>query len=171
MHAIRALALAAATLVLSTSAPAAPRCPEDADGGACLWGRVEGFEAGAVQVRGLRLQLIGIVVPGPRDLCAIKGKDEFPCARPAKKRVGELVGKGVACDIVEAAGDTLYGRCRVAEGDLSRLLVAAGVARAGKDGPFEPEQAAALTARKGLWAADIVPPKEWEAVRRRSEKD
>ena len=171
MHATRALALAAATLVLSTAAPAAPRCPEDADGGACVWGRVEGFEAGAVQVRGLRVQLIGIHVPGPRDLCALKGKDDFPCARPAKKRIAELVTKGVACDILEAAGDTLYGRCRVAEGDLARLLVASGVARAVKDGPLEADQAAALAAHKGLWAAEVTPPKDWEAIRRRGERD
>jgi len=172
MHALRALALAAATLVLSTTAPAAPRCPEDGDGGACVWGRVEGFEAGAVQIRGLRVQLIGIHVPGPRDLCGAKGRDDFPCARPAKKRVGELVSKGgVACDIVEAAGDTLYGRCRVAEGDLSRLLVASGVARAAKDGPFEADQTTALAAHKGLWAAEITPPKDWEVVRRRGERE
>lgn len=171
MHALRALALAAATLVLSTAAPAAPRCPEDGDGGACVWGRVEGFEAGAVQVRGLRIQLIGIHVPGPRDLCSAKG-GEFPCARPAKKRVGELVAKGgVACDILDAASDTLYGRCRVTEGDLARLLVASGVARAVKDGPLEADQAAAMTAHKGLWAAEITPPKDWEAVRRRGERE
>jgi endonuclease YncB( thermonuclease family) len=124
-----------------------------------------------VQVRGLRLQLIGIHAPGPRDLCAVRGKGEFSCARSARKRMGELVGKGVACDIVDVGGDTLHGRCRVAEGDLSRLLVAAGVARAVKDGPFEPDQAAALSAQRGLWGADIILPKEWETVRRRNEKE
>lgn len=163
--------LLAATL--APSAQAGPlRCPEDADGGACVWGRAEGFEAGAVQVRGLRVQLMGIATPSHRDLCANKtAKDEFDCARLARKRMAELVAKGVACDVMDVAGDTLYGRCRVAEGDLARLLVASGVARAAKDGPYEPDQAAALVARKGLWAAEIIPPKEWETARRKAERD
>lgn len=173
MPAKLALALLILATALASSARAAPlRCPEDSEGGACVWGRVEGFEASAVQVRGLRIQLLGIQAPSPRDLCTNKtAKDEFGCARPTRKRMAELVAKGVACDIMEVAGDTLYGRCRVAEGDLARLLVMAGLTRAAKDGPYEADQATALAARRGLWAAEIIPPKDWEATRRRSEKD
>lgn len=173
MHVIRTLTLLALAVVAAPTAWAAPlRCPEDSDGGACVWGRVEGFEAGAVQIRGLRIQLLGVQAASPRDLCTNKTtKDEFGCGKPARKRMAELVSKGVACDIMDVTGDTLYGRCRVAEGDLARALVAAGLLRAAKDGPYEPEQAAAMSAHKGLWAADIVPPKEWEAARRRSERE
>ncbi|MBC7908246.1 MAG: nuclease [Rhodospirillaceae bacterium] len=173
MHAKYTLILLALMALLAPAAGAAPlRCPEDSDGGACVWGRVEGFEASAVQVRGLRVQLLGVQAPSPKDLCTNKAaKDEFGCARPVRKRMAELVAKGVACDIMEVTGDSLYGRCRVAEGDLARVLVNAGLLRAVKDGPYEPEQAAALTAKRGLWAAEIVPPKDWEATRRRSEKD
>lgn len=173
MHVKRTLASLILTAMLTPIAWAAPlRCPEDADGGACVWGRAEGFEASAVQLRGLRVQLLGVQAPSPRDLCTSKtAKTEFGCGRPANKRMAELVSKGVACDIMDVAGDTLYGRCRVAEGDLARMLVAAGLLRAAKDGPYEPEQTAAMTGHKGLWAAEIVPPKDWEAARRRSEKD
>lgn len=175
MHAIRALAL---TIPLMLAVPASPqaaplRCADDGDGGACVWGRAEGFEADAVQVRGLRVQLIGIAAPNHRDLCGNKSaRDDFPCARPARKRMAELLAKGVACELYDVAGDTLYGRCKGADGvDLGRQLVAAGVVRAVKDGPYEAEQATALAARKGLWALDILLPKEWEAQRRRAEKD
>lgn len=174
MHALRVLSLLVPLVLAAATAQAGPlRCAEDGDGGACVWGRAEGFEADAVQVRGLRVQLIGIAAPAPRDLCASKGaKDEFPCARPARKRMAELIGKGVACDLYDIAGDTLYGRCKGADGgDVARQLVAAGVVRAVKDGPYEAEQAAALAAHKGLWAQDVQPPKEWEALRRRAEKD
>ncbi|HTH15304.1 MAG TPA: nuclease [Magnetospirillum sp.] len=148
------------------------RCAEDGDGGACVWGKAEGFEADSVQVRGLRVQLMGIAAPGARDLCTNKtAKDEFACNRPARKRMAELVAKGVACDLFDMAGDTLYGRCKVADGDLGRLLVASGVVRSVKDGPYEADQASALAARKGLWAADVVPPKEWETLRRKAERD
>ncbi|MGE5514986.1 MAG: thermonuclease family protein [Bacteroidota bacterium] len=162
--------------LLSLAAPAvhaAPlRCAEDGDGGACVWGRAEGFEADAIQVRGLRVQLMGIAAPGPRDLCGNKtAKDEFPCARPARKRMAELVAKGVACELYDVTGDTLYGRCKGVDGDIARQMVAAGVARAVKDGPYEADQAAALAAHKGLWALDVAPPKDWEALRRRAEKD
>jgi endonuclease YncB( thermonuclease family) len=173
--AVTALAVTAlAATALAATALAAPlRCAEDGDGGACVWGRAEGFEADAVQVRGLRVQLMGVAAPGHRDLCTNKtAKDEFPCSRPARKRMADLVAKGgVACELFDVSGDTLWGRCRVADGDLGRLLVAAGVARATKDGPYEADQAAALAGHKGLWAQDMVPPKEWETVRRRAERD
>lgn len=154
------------------SAAAGPiRCGDDGEGGACVWGRAEGFDGAAVQVRGLRIQVMGIAVPARRDLCANKGtREEFDCARPARRRMAELLGRGVACDILEVAGDRLLGRCRVADGDLGRLLVAAGTARAAKDGPYEGDQAAALAAHKGLWAADTVLPREWEAVRRKGDR-
>lgn len=174
MHAIRALILALPALLATSAAWSGPlRCPEDAEGGACVWGRVDGFEADAVQVRGLRVQLMGIVAPGPRDLCGNRaGKDDFACARPARKRMAELTAKGVACDVFDMAGGTLYGRCRAADGsDLGRALVASGVARSVKDGPYEADQAAALAGHKGLWSADIAPPKDWEALRRKAEKD
>ncbi|MBX9633709.1 MAG: nuclease [Magnetospirillum sp.] len=173
MRAKYPLALFVLAAFCASPAWAAPlRCSEDPEGGACIWGKVEGFEAGAVQLRGLRIQLLGIQAPTHRDLCTNKtAKDEFICSRPASKRMGELVAKGVSCDIMDAAGDTLYGRCRIAEGDLARLLVSAGLLRAAKDGPYETDQAAALTARRGLWATDIIPPKDWEAARRRSERD
>ncbi|MGE5548112.1 MAG: thermonuclease family protein [Solirubrobacterales bacterium] len=169
MHA--KLVLIAALLTVAAPAGAGPaRCAEDGDGGACVWGRAEAFDGGALQVRGLKVHLLGIAAPSRKDLCADKAKrEEFDCARPARKRMGELVAKGVACDILDVGGDRLLGRCRVADGDLGRLLVASGVARAVKDGPYDPDQAAAVTAHRGLWHPDMVVPKEWEAVRRRAE--
>jgi hypothetical protein len=159
-------------LLFSLPSWAAPvRCSEDGEGGACVWGRAEGFDGGTVQIRGLKIHLVGIVAPARRDLCANRTtRDEFDCARPARKRMGELLAKGVACDVLDVAGDRLHGRCRVADGDLARLLVAAGVARAHKDGPYEPDQTAALAQHKGLWQADIVLPREWDNVRRKGDK-
>ncbi|WP_040476587.1 thermonuclease family protein [Paramagnetospirillum caucaseum] len=180
MHAI---ALALTALILSapvlaagpqappaTPAPAAPlRCPEDAEGGACVWGKAEGYDAGAVQVRGLHIALAGIAAPGRKDWCASKSaKDEFDCARPARKRMGEALAKGVACEIVDVASGQLWGRCRVAEGDLGRLLVQAGLARAAKDGPYAEAQKQAVAARRGLWAADMILPRDWETARRKA---
>ncbi|KIL99330.1 hypothetical protein CCC_03548 [Paramagnetospirillum magnetotacticum MS-1] len=184
MHAI---ALGLTALLLSASAfaagpppasaapapAAAPlRCAEDAEGGACVWGRVEGFDAGAVQVRGLHVALAGITAPGRKDLCGAKSsKDEFDCARPARKRMGELVAKGVACEILDVASGQVWGRCKVADGDLGRLMVSAGLARAAKDGPYAEAQKQAVTAKRGLWAADMVLPRDWENARRKAEDE
>lgn len=153
------------------AAAAAPlRCLDESEGGACVWGKVEGFDGGAIQVRGLHVALAGVSVPARRDLCASRAsKEEFDCARPARRRMAELVAKGAACEIVDVASGQLWGRCRVAEGDLGRLLVQAGAARAAKDGPYEEAQKQAVLARKGLWAADMVLPRDWEAARRRTE--
>ncbi len=174
MHAIRVLILVLPALLATSAAWSGPlRCPEDSDGGACVWGRIDGFEPDSVQVRGLRVQLMGITAPGPRDLCGSRsGKGDFPCARPARKRMAELTAKGVACELFDVGGDTLHGRCRTADGaDLGRALVTSGVVRSVKDGPYEDEQAAALAAGKGLWSPDIAPPKDWEALRRKAAKD
>ena len=169
MHAIVS-ALALAALTLSVPAQGGPlRCSEDGEGGACVWGRVEGFDAGGLQVRGLHIVLAGVQAPGRKDLCAGKiSKEEFDCARPARKRMGELVSKGVACEVLDVAAGQVWGRCRVAEGDLGRLLVAAGLARAAKDGPYAEVQRQAVAARRGLWAADMVLPRDWEAARRKA---
>lgn len=83
--------------------------------------------------------------------------------------MGEVLSKGVACEIVDVASGQLWGRCKVAEGDLGRLLVAGGLARAAKDGPYAEAQKQAIAARRGLWAADMVLPRDWEAARRKAE--
>jgi len=150
--------------------PPLPRCPEDAEGGACVWGRVEGFDGGALQVRGLRIVLAGISVPGRHDLCASRmTREEFDCARPARKRMADLVKGGVACEIVESGPGHLWGRCRGADGDLARLLVQAGAARAPKDGPYEEAQIQAVNAKRGLWAAEMILPRDLESARRKTE--
>jgi endonuclease YncB( thermonuclease family) len=171
-----AIAMIFAALWLSVSAQAAPptpslpRCAEDGEGGACVWGKVEGFDAGAVQIRGLHVTLAGITVPTRKDLCASKSaKEEFDCARPVRKRMAELVAKGVACEILDVGSGQLWGRCRSAEGDLGRLLVQAGLARAAKDGPYEEAQKQAVLGKKGLWSADMVLPRDWETARRKTE--
>jgi endonuclease YncB( thermonuclease family) len=168
MHAIFAVIFSA---LLATPAFAGPiRCSDDGEGGACVWGRAEGFDGGTLQVRGLKVHLVGIQVPSRRDLCVNRAtKEEFDCARPARKRMGEVLSKGVACDILDVSTDKLHGRCRVADGDLGRLLVAAGTAKAAKDGPYEPDQAAALAAHRGLWATELILPKDWDAVRKKAE--
>jgi endonuclease YncB( thermonuclease family) len=160
-----------ALVLLAVPAHSAPiRCGDDGEGGACVWGRVEGYDGGSVQIRGLTVHVAGIVVPPRRDLCQNKtAKSTFDCAKPARKRMGELLTKGVACDILDVAGDKIHGRCVVAEGDLGQALVASGVARADKNGPYEPDQAAALAAKRGLWAADMLIPKDWEIIRKKGE--
>lgn len=169
----RLIILLSAVLFVSVPALAGPvRCAEDAEGGACVWGKVEGFDAAAVQIRGLHVALAGVTAPQRKDLCASRaGKEEFDCARPARKRMAELVAKGVACEIVDVASGQLWGRCRGAEGDLGRLLVQAGVARAAKDGPYAEAQKQAVQGKKGLWAADVILPRDWESARRKAEDE
>jgi endonuclease YncB( thermonuclease family) len=153
--------------------PLLPRCAEDVgEGAACIWGRVEGFDAGSVQLHGLPIALVGIAPPGRKDLCGSRAtRDEFDCARPARKKMADLVRGGVACEIVDVAGGQLWGRCRTADGDLGRQLILAGLVRTVKDGPYEEPQLQAITAKRGLWAADIVLPRDWEATKRKASEN
>jgi len=150
-------------------APPLPRCAEDGEGAACVWGRAEGFDAGSVQLHGLSIELVGVTVPGRKDLCGNRvSHEEFDCARPARKKMAELVRGGLACDIVDVAGGQLWGRCRTIDGDLGRLLIQFGVARTAKDGPYEEPQLQAINAKRGLWAPEIILPRDWEAARRKA---
>ncbi|MCA1909336.1 MAG: nuclease [Magnetospirillum sp.] len=163
--------LIASLFLAAQPAHSAPiRCTDDGEGGACIWGKVEGYDGSSLQIRGLTIQLAGITVPPRRDLCQDKNaKTSFDCAKPARKRMGELLAKGVACDILDVAGGVIWGRCAVFDGDLGAALVASGVAKAAKDSPYDAEQAAALAAKKGLWAAGTVIPKDWENIRKKGE--
>ncbi|CAA7616826.1 thermonuclease family protein [Magnetospirillum sp. SS-4] len=166
------LVLFGLALVPSPVLAAPMRCPEDAEGGACVWGRVEGFDGATLQIRGLSIALAGVVAPSRKDICANRStREEFACGRPARKRMAELVAKGIACDIVEVESGQLWGRCRGPDGDVARLLIQAGVVKASKDGLFEDAQKQAVKARKGLWAAEIILPRDWEAVRRKNSDD
>jgi len=149
--------------------PSLPRCAEDSEGAACVWGRVEGFDAGSVQLHGLSIELVGLTVPGRKDLCGNRvSHEEFDCARPTRRKMADLVRGGVACEIVDVAGGQLWGRCRTLDGDLGRLLILAGVARTAKDGPYEEPQLQAINAKRGLWAPEIVLPRDWEAAKRKA---
>jgi len=163
--------LATTLMLAATPILSAPiRCSDDGEGGACVWGKVEGYDGASVQIRGLTIQLAGINVPPRRDLCQDKAaKTSFDCAKPARKRMAELLTKGVACDILDVSGGVIWGRCSVAEGDLASALVASGVARAAKDSPYDAEQAAALAAKRGLWSVGSVIPKDWENIRKKGE--
>jgi len=149
--------------------PPLPRCAEDSDGAACVWGRAEGFDAGSVQLHGLSIELVGITVPGHKDLCGSKStREEFDCARPTRKKMAELIRGGLACEIFDVSGGQLWGRCHTPDGDLGRLLILAGLARAAKDGPYEEPQLQAINAKRGLWANDIILPRDWDAAKRRA---
>ncbi len=63
----------------------------------------------------------------------------------------------------------VYKREHVAACKARRPLAAIEVdARAAKDGPYEEPQLQAITAKRGLWAADIILPRDWEAARRKA---
>lgn len=162
-------AVANAQTAAPPPAPPLPRCAEDADGTACAWGRAEAFDAGSLQLHGLSVSLIGITVPGRKDLCASRAsREEFDCARLAKRKMADLVRNGVACELLDVGGGELWGRCRTVEGDLGRLLVQAGVARAAKDGPYEDSQLQAINAKRGLWAGDVVLPRDWDNAKHKA---
>ncbi|EPY00982.1 thermonuclease family protein [Magnetospirillum fulvum] len=155
--------------VAAPSPPSLPRCAEDSEGAACVWGRVEGFDAGSIQLHGLSIELVGITVPGRKDLCGNRvSREDFDCARPTRKKMADLVRGGVACEIVDVASGQLWGRCHTLDGDLGRLLILAGVARAAKDGPYEEPQLQAINAKRGLWAPEIILPRDWDAAKRKA---
>lgn len=108
-----------------------------------------------------RVRLLGLDAPELDQVCWRGDGAEWPCGGAARSRLAEMLARG---DVVCAPeGQDRYGRtlasCAVVGSDLGAELVRAGLAIS--TGGYGAEEAAARTARRGLWSGRFVDPKEW----------
>jgi endonuclease YncB( thermonuclease family) len=115
---------------------------------------------------GREVRLSGIDAPEYRQSCERSGK-AWPCGQEAAEALRRLIGTGkVRCT---GGRDDKYGRLLarcVAGEDLGARLVRDGFAIA--YGDYEIEEAAARSARRGVWAGTFERPADFRA---RMEKD
>ena len=102
------------------------------------------------------IRLLGVAAPGRGQAC--RGDAATDCGAAAADALAALVrGQAVACRLNgrDQEGFAL-GLCEAAGVDLNRAVVSGGWARARRETPdFSAEEAAARSARRGLWAGGL----------------
>ncbi len=119
----------------------------------------DSFFMGADEVR-----LVGIDAPEGRQTCTREGRS-WPCGEEARRQLSRLIaGRAIVCRAVERdQHGRLLGVCSAGEQELNREMVESGLALA--YGKYEKEQAAARSARRGLWSGEFQRPREWRRQR------
>jgi endonuclease YncB( thermonuclease family) len=116
----------------------------------------DSFHLGADRVR-----LLGIDAPELDQTCTDGNGTNWPCGHVARDRMVSLVaGKSPLC---QPDGHDRFGRilatCSVAGRDLGAQMVEAGLAISSDD--YDREEAAARTAKRGLWVGPFDQPRAW----------
>lgn len=127
-------------------------------------GRASVIDGDTLEIHGQRIRLFGIDAPESRQLCEADGR-EYRCGQQAALALADFVGqRTVRC---EQRDTDRYGRvvavCRVAGEDLSAWLVQKGWALAYRKYSLDyvDQEAAARTARAGIWRGSFVEPWIW----------
>lgn len=121
-------------------------------------------DADSLEIHGRQIRLYGVDAPEGRQLCE-RGRAAWRCgAEAARALAGRLGRRSVTCQ--ERDRDR-YGRtvavCRLGDDDLGAWLVREGWALAYRryTSDYVDEEAAARTARRGIWGGTFLPPWDW----------
>lgn len=123
-------------------------------------GRAHPIDGDSLRVGGHEVRLKGIDAPEGRQTCRRNGAP-WRCGDAARDALSRMTGgETVACDVSERDRfGRLLATCRVADRNLNADMVAAGMAVA--YGGYEREQAAAKSARQGIWDGEFEMPRRW----------
>lgn len=132
---------------------------------AALSGRARIIDGDSLAVGGVEVRLFGIDAPELFQRCTREGR-EVQCGREALRHLVALIaGQPVTC---QRRDIDRYGRmvavCSIEGVDLGRAMVAAG--HAVSYGAYVAEEAAARAERRGLWAGEFTPPRDWRDQQR-----
>ena len=132
--------------------------------GRVLTGRVRVVDGDSLALAGERIRLHGIDAPESAQTCRASGA-RWRCGERATRGLREHIGgRTVTC---EERDVDRYGRivavCRAGGEDLNAWMVERGFALAYRrySRAYVDEEAAARSARRGLWRGDFVAPWDW----------
>lgn len=125
-----------------------------------LWGVAKIVDGDTIELKNERIRLKGIDAPEYNQSCKIGGQ-EVPCGRQSRLYLERIIAnRTITCTGWER---DKYGRllvnCRAGTTDINSAMVEAGWAVA--YGNFEGEEAAARSARRGIWAGEFDLPRDW----------
>jgi endonuclease YncB( thermonuclease family) len=139
-----------------------------------LVGQATVIDGDTLEIRGQRIRLHGVDAPESRQLCQ-KSRRNYRCGQQAARALDARIGgRPVRC---EERGTDRYGRivaeCYVGDVSLNAWLVRQGHAVAYREYSKDhiAEEAAAQTARRGIWAGTFQMPWDWRAAQRTSKSD
>jgi endonuclease YncB( thermonuclease family) len=127
-----------------------------------------------LKISGKDYRLHGIDAPEFTQSCKRADASDWPCGKQAREALVKLISTN-AIECEERAQDK-FGRvvatCRTGRGvDLAQELTVQGLAVSFggfAEGPYAAEEAAAKTARRGLWQGAFDPPASWRATHSRT---
>ncbi|WP_081994634.1 thermonuclease family protein [Paracoccus sp. PAMC 22219] len=133
-------------------------------------GNVEVIDGYTIDVAGSRVRLYGIDAPEAAQTCQRDGRT-WACGTIAENSlVSTIAGRQVRC---EEQDIDRYGRsvatCWAGEENLNAWMVENGWAVAYRQyggAIYDPEEAVARAARRGIWSSEFVMPWDWRESRR-----
>ena len=126
-----------------------------------LTGQARLIDGDSLKLNGYEVRMVGIDAPEGRQKCQKDGKD-WACGRAARQALARMIGgRAIHCSFEgRDKHQRLLGTCNVAGRNLNKAMVAEGFAVAfGRR--YLREEAAAQSARRGLWAGTFERPQEW----------
>ena len=120
------------------------------------------IDGDSLQIGGQIFNLSGIDAPELGQRCKIESK-EWRCGLEAALALRKLAAFGAVTCTSEEDGVHVRGLCQVEGKDLSEIMLGQGYAVALTDGfpAYKAAEAAARTAKLGLWRGDFIPPQAW----------
>ncbi|MBS0237362.1 MAG: thermonuclease family protein [Proteobacteria bacterium] len=120
------------------------------------------IDGDSLWVNGNEVRLQGIDAPEGRQTCW-RGGEVWKCGEDAYLALARAIGgETVTCDVSQRdVYGRLLARCTAGGRNLNAGMVAAGMAVA--YGSYNAEEAAARSARRGLWAGEFDSPAKWRA--------
>jgi len=122
------------------------------------------IDGDTIEIHGERIRMQGIDAPESRQLCKKDGK-RYLCGKDAANALAGKIGRQtVACEPHET---DKYGRtvatCRAGGADLGQWMVGQGHALAYRkySMAYVADEAAAKTAKRGIWAGTFENPSNW----------
>lgn len=124
-------------------------------------GHAEIVDGDTLRIERVRVRLVGIDAPERDQFCKTADGADWPCGKEARQfLVHSIAGQPVSC---VPTGRDIYGRtlarCRVADADLGRTIVAAGWAVTYID--YATEQSSARAQHFGIWQGEFDNPADW----------
>lgn len=131
-------------------------------------GRASIVDGDTLEIRGQRIRLWGADAPESRQTCE-RGGATYRCGADAANALSRWVGQRTVTCFPQGRPDRyrrIVARCRVGGVDMGSWLIRRGHAldfQRYSGRAYATDEAAARSARAGMWAGEFQPPWEWRS--------
>jgi endonuclease YncB( thermonuclease family) len=135
-----------------------------------LIGRASVIDGDTLDDQGVRVRLHGIDAPEASQLCTRTSGEYWRCGAAAANALADRIGQATVNCLGQ--GRDRYRRtiavCTLRGEDLGQWLVASGwaIAEQRYSQAYVAEEAQAQRFRRGIWAGDFDPPRDWRRTHR-----